>query len=114
MWNLKTMSNYTTVKISKETFRLLVRFKALLERIASQTCTFNTTIEMSVLVSDWYFAFTNNLTDKTFDEYKVELFDQIKSQDENVEIDALLEEANALGFDIVKRKPDKKEDNMLR
>lgn len=101
------MNDFTTVKISKDTFRLLVRFKGLLERIASQTCTFNTTVLMASLVADWYFAFTNNLTDKTFEEYKDEIFKIIKSRDDDEKISVLLEEANAYGYDIVK-----KEDNV--
>lgn len=98
------MSNFTTVKISKDTFRLLVGYKALLERFMGEGFTYSDALMTSILLADWHIATILGLTNKDLKEYKDELFNKLKSKDENVEVISLLEEANAFGFDLVKSK----------
>ena len=98
------MKDVTTVKIDKDTFNLLIRYKALVERITGKSLTFNGAIKISIAISDWIISVMYNLTNKDIEDYIKELLEKIKSKDESIDIISLLEEADAYSFDIVKRK----------
>jgi uncharacterized protein with ATP-grasp and redox domains len=97
------MEEYTTVKVSKGTLQLLVRYKALIERTEGKAWSFNKAIAMAIIVADWYLSSIKGLTDKEIDEYTHELLDVYKSPNESKEIEKLAEEANAYGFNLIKQ-----------
>ena len=90
------MQDYTTVKIDKVTLRLLIQFKALLERIGGISVPFNVAVQIATLIADWKMSYDFNYTKKEFVEYKEEILKIAKEKDEKLEMISLLEELDAV------------------
>ena len=96
------MSQFTTVKIDRQTLRILIRFKALLERISGKSLSFDDAIQYGILIADWRVSRDLGQTQKGWKEYFDELLKNAKTKDEIAEINAIFEEAEALGLKIKK------------
>lgn len=99
----KDVKESTTVKINKDTFKLLIMYKALLERVRGESYTFNTTIKFATIVADWYTSKHYKLTNNNINEHTKKLFNKIKIKDDDKRIESLLEELAIYGFELKKK-----------
>ena len=89
------MVDYTTVKIDKTTLRLLIQFKALIERITGISVTFDVAIKFATMIADWKLSYDMGHTKKSFEKHRDEMLKRAKAKDENIEIYSILEELDA-------------------
>ncbi len=102
------MVDYTTVKIDKVTLRLLIQFKALLERITGRSLSFDIAILIATITADWRISLDLGFTQTGFIEYTHNMLEKIKTKDEIMEIYSIFEEAEALGYNLKKEKTKEK------